>query len=701
MSLTWEAALAGAEPRRPVDRLAIEGLKRELPPEFVLAHVGDLLSPSGDRLVGKCPFHGGSDSFGLYSLPDDEAPLRRVGCWNESCEFRGGDVLDYIQARYRVDLPRAVDLGRQFLDALRAEPGWKPTRVEPARRADPADLTEQARAAVDAARADASAIERLIDEKRTTDPGWRLVTPGLLIEEWGVGAESDWLVSIPHYGADGLVRGLKTRTARSKTISRAGSELSALYGSHRDRGRGRVLLVEGESDAWVASAYLEGQDVDVLALPSGARSRIRDEWLGALRGRDVLIAFDGDDAGRAATEAWRAALAGVARVTGAVALAEGRDVASTPLPELTLAWLDQAAPEPDGPRRSFRILSRAEVDEMPEPEWLVWRLIPRVGTGQIHGPSNLGKTFVTMDLALSVAGREPEWHGYPIREWGNVVYLALEDEGDWKARVQGWEAAHQGCDTSALYTAFADDGVDLADERAVAEWVEAFGSLSPVMVVVDTQARATPGTEENSNRDMGVVMDNLRRLATRLGCFVMTVHHTGWNAHQGRARGASAQRGALDVEIAVKPPPRGRGADDEDAAVEAETDTYAEPITGVVQVVKNRRAAKRPPTGFRLDRSGGSVHARYVPRANGAEGREDDRRTAAVLAAMRHLGGVANSMAELKRAVRETGGQVGNEAAFRRVVDEMCGEGGYLHHESVSERQNRYTLRDDAPGGGS
>src|SRR5674476_404494 len=180
-------------------------------------------------------------------------------------------------------------------------------------------------------------------------------------------------------------------------------------------------------------------------------------------------------------------------------------------------------------QEAFRFLNREDVEAMAEPEWLVWRLVPKVGTGQVHGPSNVGKTFVVMDLALSIAGDEPAWHGYAIEKHGPVIYLALEDEGDWKVRVHGWEKAHPGCDASNLVTAFADDGVDLASSTAVDEWAKAMGPHSPVMIVVDTQARATPGTEENSNRDMGVVMDNLRQLSNRLQCFVMTVHHTGWS----------------------------------------------------------------------------------------------------------------------------------------------------------------------------
>lgn len=75
------------------------------------------------------------------------------------------------------------------------------------------------------------------------------------------------------------------------------------------------------------------------------------------------------------------------------------------------------------------------------------------------------------------------------------------------------------------------------------------GSIEPRLIVVDTQALATPGTEENSNRDMGTVMANMKRLCTAHGCFVLLVHHTGYDT--AHSRGASAQRAALDAELRV------------------------------------------------------------------------------------------------------------------------------------------------------
>lgn len=74
--------------------------------------------------------------------------------------------------------------------------------------------------------------------------------------------------------------------------------------------------------------------------------------------------------------------------------------------------------------------------------------------------------------------------------------------------------------------------------------------VDPALIVVDTQARATVGTDENDNSAMGKVMDGLSALSERYACPVVTVHHTGKDPTRG-ARGASAVKAALDFEVQV------------------------------------------------------------------------------------------------------------------------------------------------------
>ena len=60
--------------------------------------------------------------------------------------------------------------------------------------------------------------------------------------------------------------------------------------------------------------------------------------------------------------------------------------------------------------------------------------------------------------------------------------------------------------------------------------------------------------DENSAQDAKSMLDACASLMGDFGCSVLLVHHTGVSEEaQARARGSSAWRGALDIEISVSP----------------------------------------------------------------------------------------------------------------------------------------------------
>ena len=78
-------------------------------------------------------------------------------------------------------------------------------------------------------------------------------------------------------------------------------------------------------------------------------------------------------------------------------------------------------------------------------------------------------------------------------------------------------------------------------------------SIKPKIVVVDTLHRFLLG-DENRAQDTKTMLDACSALMNEFDCSVLLVHHTGVNDEaQHRARGSSAWRGALDIEISVVP----------------------------------------------------------------------------------------------------------------------------------------------------
>lgn len=198
-----------------------------------------------------------------------------------------------------------------------------------------------------------------------------------------------------------------------------------------------------------------------------------------------------------------------------------------------------------------RLVPAASLLDEPEPVWLIDRTIPDTGVGQIVGPSYTGKTYVALDLALRVVNGLPDWFGRKITSPGPVVYVLMEGRFDFAQRVRAWLQAHPDTSADGLWVLPSPD-LNLTSADSVGRLLEdaRTAGVRPRLVIVDTQALATAGAEENSSRDMGLVFAHLNGLAEQLRTFVFTVHHTGKDSSKG-ARGSSAQYAALDVQVVV------------------------------------------------------------------------------------------------------------------------------------------------------
>jgi hypothetical protein len=98
------------------------------------------------------------------------------------------------------------------------------------------------------------------------------------------------------------------------------------------------------------------------------------------------------------------------------------------------------------------------------------------------------------------------------------------------------------------------DGCDLNTPAGYLKVVQQIrGIKQPAVIVVDTLHRFLLG-DENSAQDAKTMLDSCNNLMNEFDCSVILVHHTGVSEEaQHRARGSSAWRGALDIEISVVP----------------------------------------------------------------------------------------------------------------------------------------------------
>ncbi|MEV7976236.1 AAA family ATPase [Streptomyces sp. NPDC086519] len=190
------------------------------------------------------------------------------------------------------------------------------------------------------------------------------------------------------------------------------------------------------------------------------------------------------------------------------------------------------------------LLDAAALDSIEPLEPVIADVLYRDTLARVYGASGTFKSFMTLDFAGCV-GTGMAWHGQAVTQ-GPVIYLVAEGIRGIRKRVRAWEQHHGRKMTGVYFLPRPVQAMDL-------EWlvlIELCKRRKPALVVIDTQARVTVGIEENSNTEMGRVVDRMEQLRAASEACVLLVHHTG---HDGdRGRGATAVKGALQTELGVE-----------------------------------------------------------------------------------------------------------------------------------------------------
>lgn len=202
----------------------------------------------------------------------------------------------------------------------------------------------------------------------------------------------------------------------------------------------------------------------------------------------------------------------------------------------------QVPPEEQASERQFRFLTAEDVLALKTAPWRVKDVLPAAGLAAIFGQPGSGKTFVALDMAFSVAeGREwfqMQTHSSP------VVYINLESNLGLKKRLMAWQK-DRGRPVPKNVRFVIEPFHILEDVDALARGIEP-GSV----VFMDTLNAATPGLDENSSRDMGLVIGAAKKLQRLTNGLVTLVHHVGKDSTKG-LRGHSSLLAALDSAIEV------------------------------------------------------------------------------------------------------------------------------------------------------
>ncbi|MEY8141208.1 AAA family ATPase [Falsihalocynthiibacter sp. CO-5D18] len=194
-----------------------------------------------------------------------------------------------------------------------------------------------------------------------------------------------------------------------------------------------------------------------------------------------------------------------------------------------------------------QFVSYDEIEPRLDNNYLVQGWLGTGGLSILYGPSNSGKTFVAIDLAVHVASGY-QWHGNTVRP-GPVIYIAGEGGpgilNRFAATRKKYPMLRANSGLHLLPT-----NLDLFAPNDASELCYTMPVDGAALIIVDTMARSMGAGDENSARDVAQFVSSCDFIRERTGAHVLIVHHTGKNVQAG-ARGSSALRAAVDTEISI------------------------------------------------------------------------------------------------------------------------------------------------------
>jgi hypothetical protein len=179
-----------------------------------------------------------------------------------------------------------------------------------------------------------------------------------------------------------------------------------------------------------------------------------------------------------------------------------------------------------------------------EGRWLVRSLWPQGAVGILGGPPKSCKTWLGLDLALSVASATPCLGTFPVQHPGPVLAYLAEDSLDRvRERIDGM-ARHRGVDLHALELHLITEPTLRLDNLShIDRLYVTVKAHRPRLLLLDPLVRLH-NLNENDAGEVSAILALLRSLQRTYGVAVALVHHARKN---GRTTTGEALRGSGEL----------------------------------------------------------------------------------------------------------------------------------------------------------
>lgn len=317
-----------------------------------------------------------------------------------------------------------------------------------------------------------------------------------------------------------------------------------------DRPAAPVLLVEGEKAC--DAARILAPNFVVLTWPHGAKGINAVDW-SPLFGHPIVVLWpDADEAGvKAMSEISKILLPSCPsiKLLSPVDKVKGWDAADAIAEGFTTdalyEWIGNT--KELVPSFSFVAESVSELLLKPEPaiEWLIDSIWVDKSRGLIAGNPGVGKTWLALEMLISVASGLPCLGKYPVRK---SPVLLLEEESSIlnlsrRAHVMARGRGLKDSDLSNFYHITRQFIKIPTHERELI----AFMKLRGIKLVVFDSLRRFHGVDENSSEKMQPILDSFARINIETSASVVLIHHLSKQQDKSSKNVFERLRGTSDL----------------------------------------------------------------------------------------------------------------------------------------------------------
>jgi len=192
----------------------------------------------------------------------------------------------------------------------------------------------------------------------------------------------------------------------------------------------------------------------------------------------------------------------------------------------------------------------------PQTQWLIEGLWSDQAVGILGGEPKCCKSFLALDVAVSVASGAACLRQFPVRRTGKVLLFPAEDSlAVVRQRLEGIARAAQVAFTSLPVEVITAPSLRLdtaVDRQRLSDTIQ---NLQPILLILDPLIRLHR-LDENDASQIAALLSYLRQLQRQFQVAVILVHHARKDSHSSRPgqalRGSSELHGWGDSNLYLR-----------------------------------------------------------------------------------------------------------------------------------------------------